>query len=872
VGLCEEQQPPPVVESWKYWQHEDVKTLDVWGETADEHSDLVALYEKEEPSHIALRVDYMNLTSSGVAPTFLGLDFKSGGVSNVIQGNNGLNLDIAWDVLIVADGENISAFDTTFTEITAVLSNLVIDRHVDYLSLDLDQSALPGWGGGEFSLQALTTNANRTSQRDATPVAQTDDVTGRGKFVLTFMNAFATDGPWGISAYDGYSYRHEERPGERRGLRYLLDAAEKYDVPVQIADLRVNNIGGSEFMGINDRFRDMFENDQIDLLSNHDYGQHMVWWPDEVNRAIQDISLKLKARMDLPSTETVYPYESIIRVRDIAVLKEAGFTTIWALDQYPYWFGVDDVWGNLQLMKETNRNLRKIHRMNGMNVVFSSNTYLSHVFDQRWEGEGDEWSMDWISKGTDQGLHHWYRRTLLDLAQNEDQQQFVTFGTDIELTHWVYQAETDWSFKWLAAHPWVDVTTFNDIGSRGWGVIDHGTLDLDEDDFLQQYEINNEGLMDYFTQNYYGGISSGHSPVIPEGVEIEALYDYVPYLRDGQFIPSGRIFGDYKTPGSIVYETLSKLRSAPNNDLRDLAWLMFSTLIAEVSLHEAEVLASGGKQQANWLGHVGKIVAAAHWAEATEDGEFSSLTVTRAEDLDLDGEDEYIIHNDQVFAVFENDGGYLEYAFAWSSEAGPVQLVAPLNQKFRYFGSGDFHSAGEIAFIAESGGTASFFDTDEKNGASIASVMAATVQNDALVFTEPNGLLTKRFTLAGDTLTASYSLTGIDALVAGFCFTTNMMAMYEKDWHDNFEPVEKADFTGWQTSRGGYAGLNISGLGAVSFLDSPVADEKQEREDPDSYPEGHWSVFPWGCVQTWLGGSPEFDVGITLRATSEIME
>ena len=50
------------------------------------------------------------------------------------------------------------------------------------------------------------------------------------------------------------------------------------------------------------------------------------------------------------------------------------------------------------------------------------------------------------------------------------------------------------------------------------------------------------------------------------------------------------------------------------------------------------------------------------------------------QDLDLDGEYEYIMSNDKVLAIFENDGGRLEYAFAYDTRYGPVQLVFPRHQ------------------------------------------------------------------------------------------------------------------------------------------------------------------------------------------------
>ena len=885
VDLCEMRSQ--VENVWEYWKHEDVKTLDDWGENADEHSDLVALYEKEETGHIALRIDYMNLTGTAVAPTFLGLDFKTGGVSNVIQGNNGLNLDIAWDLLIVADGENITAFDTTFTELPGVLSNLVIDRHVDYLSVDLDRSALEGWAGGEFSLQALTTNGGKTTLIDQSPVAGTNDVTGRGKFVLSFMNAFTSEQPSSIDRYDGYFFRgndreseSDDRPGERRGLRYFLDAAEKYKIPVSINDHRIEQLPGLEYLGLNDRFRTMHENGLLDLPSSTSYGQFMLWWPDDVNQKAIDLTLAAKERMEVPAAEVMYPYEAQIRVRDIETLKQAGFAAIWGLDQYIYWFGGIEDWSDPDHVAAQIKAQRKIHRINGMDFLFDPQAfYLGFIMDYRWEEpDWDNWSQAWMSRGTDEGLHNWHRRTLLNMARDEDQQQFWVTGSDLEFYQWVYQAESDWNFKWLASHPWIEVTDFSDIASRGWDVIDHGTLDLGEDEFLNQHLIDNDGHYNaYFPQHYYGGPADGHSPLIPEGVEIESLYDYVPYLQDEQLIPSGRIFGDYKTPGSIVYETLETLRAAPDNELTELAWMMFLHLIGENTFHEAEVLIPWAKSKANYTGHVKKIVAGAQWAEAAKNGELSSQTVADSLDLDLDGENEYTLSNDQLFVIFENDGGRVEYAFAWHPDVGPVQLIAPFNQVAMFGPDLEFHLFGETASTtAVRGNDAVFSDQDAQNGEPILTAMDAQIGNGSLEFETSDGKVNKHFTLSGDTLSAAYSLSGIEALQTNFCFVTNMLGRYERDWKKSFDTVQADGQTvGWQTSNGGYAAVNaqdVSIVRADSFLDSPVDVEMFEREDPDSYPPGHGQLFPWGCLVTISqDAGSNFEVSVTLRADSDSM-
>jgi hypothetical protein len=96
----------------------------------------------------------------------------------------------------------------------------------------------------------------------------------------------------------------------------------------------------------------------------------------------------------------------------------------------------------------------------------------------------------------------------------------------------------------------------------------------------------------------------------------------------------------------------------------------------------------------------------------------------------------------------------------------------------------------------------------------------------------------------------------------------NFAILDERDWADKFELIQNANFTGWRTSAGGYAGINLGNLEPKYFLDSPAAADRSGLTDISTYPKGHGYTFPWSCVATWIGGEPQTSVSITLRADS----
>ena len=522
---------------------------------------------------------------------------------------------------------------------------------------------------------------------------------------------------------------------------------------------------------------------------------------------------------------------------------------------------------------------RKIHQFNGMKFFFHTEWDLgfgSFMTDNRWKpSDWDGFSDDFgYFAGTDQGLHFFWRRVLHDMAMDPDQEQFFTIGTDMGFTSWLLPDVIEWNFQWLASHPWIEVTTFSSIVDRDWEVVDHGELDVPPDmPLMRSPDPDANGhYLSYFPQLYYGGISDGHDPSVPAGVEIEAYYDYIPILRDGEMIPSGRIMGDDKTPDSIVYETLANLRNAPDNPITTIAWLSYFTKIGEQTFHEGAALNGCARNSANFMGQVNKIVEAAHWAAEAEKGTLKTDTQAYEKDLDLDGELEYVMHNDQVFAIFENDGGRLEYAFAYDVEHGPVQLISPRIQytSTPETGNYDFQN-GEVAIALE--------DAWAPDGAFVEDIdldshfeyepLIASIEGDSLMFSYETLPVSKTFTLEGDTIHVHYEHGSAESINVGIAAAVNWLGIFDKDWVRNFEPIKMQEVIGWEMTSGGAVLLNAedkNNIETASFYDSPAREEMQQRENVNTYPEGHGMCFPCSSIRIWDTQGTDFS--LTLSAAT----
>ena len=864
-------------EVWEYWEYEDLKGLDPWGDSESAAMDIVAVYDKEEPDSLQFRLDFLDLPTDVITPTFFALDFTAGGTTLIEPGNGTVTFDIEWDLMVSISGTNFTLVDSTFTQHPELLLDAQIDRQLDFVAFAVARGAFAGWDGSAFEMQALATDQEGAVVLDRLAPVATDGTTGRAKLVWYVGSVGNYQAPYGIHCYDGYScYRTDERPGELRGFRYVLDAVEKYRVPIVDIDLRLDTLPGLDYLRISDRIRDLAAESLIDALSTLGYGHHMLWQPDDIDAKAVELATEMRQDLELPSSTVFYPYEAMITPGDIQVIKDAGYGAIFGHNQYRYWFGWIEDWSDLESAEAEIKSLRKIHVIDGIPFLFDTRSPNYGGFawwDPRWgDINWDEWSEAQQFEGTDQGLDLWWRRVLHDMAIDPDQEQFFTIGTDIGIAGWIFPDVVDWNFRWLASHPWIEVTTFSSILDRGWSVIDHGNLELAPDELLIQYQPDGDIFYNaYFPLYYYGGVSDGHSPLIPAGVEIEAFNEYVPYLRDGVLIQPARIMGDDQTPGSVIHETLENLRAMPDNPVAELAWLSYFMHIGEQTWHDGALLSDRAKLQANFLLQVNKIAYAAQWADDAAKGVLSAQTQVLEQDLDLDGELEYIMSNDRVLAIFENDGGRLEYAFAYDARYGSVQLVSPRHQYYFKPQSeqGFDYTNGEVAIPVSGPYNIDGAFVDHKIGVGNQyDPYEALPASSSLSFVSASIPVTKTFTLDGDTIHAQYQIGSGEQMIHVFGFYVNRSGVFAKDWSESYEAVVLPGSLGWQMTTGGSALVNFEGVilgNKASFIDSPARDEMQEREDQSTYPPGHGYCFPSSSVDFWNDGSGS--LSLSLRAS-----
>jgi len=139
---------------------------------------------------------------------------------------------------------------------------------------------------------------------------------------------------------------------------------------------------------------------------------------------------------------------------------------------------------------------------------------------------------------------------------------------------------------------------------------------------------------------------------------------YVPYANGGD--GSGNCDpgrgGNCKNFGTLWNDAFNALSAAPDNNISQAGWYTLMMNLHETGWHDG----LGGDisgWQLKYSGHIknaNMYAEAAHWAN----GEYASTTGAYFTDIDNDGYQEMVMHNDRVFAIFEGIGGRAVNIFA----------------------------------------------------------------------------------------------------------------------------------------------------------------------------------------------------------------
>lgn len=415
----------------------------------------------------------------------------------------------------------------------------------------------------------------------------------------------------------------------------------------------------------------------------------------------------------------------------------------------------------------------RINRINGLNTIVINDQASGFRF-----------------RNTDSGLDINLRQLVSRKARSGEQHQLLVLCSDWSDFRTKANADAyDKNVAWLASRPWVELVGPDQVAA---GAVD---LTLPPDGTGDAFAVLERGSttfgrklgplwVDYATQGDYDSWWFGSA-------QEESLRDKVFEIRPG--VPVNRFSGDdffgvqsFVVDGSgsgIAKDAWDAVAALPDNPFGRLGRGTYHAATFLAGWHDednadlrtystgafinpdttSDNLAGFAKQAQAQARFAAVHAIVASWASAPP-----SAPQADAMDVDLDGENEYLLRNDRVFAVFEASGGRCTGAWARDAVTGKVlrivgnPLAAP-GTETEDEGAANRNPDGSIlarrtsAFkdwwaVNSGGGTNQFVNA--------LYTVAAAPSGTGWTFTSPGTAIVKTITLAGtdDKLVAAYAL------------------------------------------------------------------------------------------------------------------
>jgi hypothetical protein len=667
-----------VFEHFRDWEARDLRALDPLdvrlaadGLTASR--ELVAVYSRRQSGRLFLRVDLLDLAYGAELG---GLDLvvllgwgSPGGSDAPPLGLRERTLHPYHAAVVVEDTRTKALLNAA--GVTAGAVEVAFRSDLDAIELSVDQADLTalGWAGQPLTLQYLTVRDGSGRVADALLDRTLDAAVAEGAHAprraaltpIVVGNRAALTGSYLRGLV--WSTQTTTSEGFPTGLHRTLESHTAHGLPLSIhlSGVLTNSIGwasapgtrqdGPDFLA---RVAEFFDGDPAngegDFLPGLYVDNMMPYFEGQANqRFLARAAESYREWLGVQAPGSVFWIPERVAEGDtLAEVAAAGFShTVIDRLHLESWFGASAAADG------------KLHRVGGVDCFVIDPTVSLFAQD-------------------DGGPALKLRRLLVERALDPDPEQVVVVVADWE----EYAGRKgnpnvpdiyDRVLTWLSQRPWIEVAALTDLAGRGWTPVQHGPatgLPIETHAWLRHAcEVS-------YDHWYYG------SPLE------ESLAALRPPIRYGR--PHARQIGDVHTPGTLFGDVWGAIQAAPQGELRDLAEVAFASGLYRTAWHQEDMHDLRRLTNGDYVNpdvtydklsgfayalatHVGEAATTAHAASWAANPP-AAPEVTRV-DVDLDGEDEVLLADDQLLLVFELDGGRLVAGFARAASGEGYQVL-----------------------------------------------------------------------------------------------------------------------------------------------------------------------------------------------------
>ena len=398
---------------------------------------------------------------------------------------------------------------------------------------------------------------------------------------------------------------------------------------------------------------------------------------------------------------------------------------------------------------------------------------------------------DYLLQNTDNGLPLLLRETLLNMARTGPQDQVVVLMNNWEDFGTKANADAyDKNIRWLASHPWVELVTPDQIVT---GQVDTSVPPDGKGDTFSYVDRGTGLSLPLVAQDYIDHASEENYNNWYNGSAIEESLAAKQFgLRSGVTLATPYGLETTVNGTGIVKQAWSKVQAiSPSNNLLKLARGVFHASLFETAFHNNtnndlskfstgayiypdttyQTLADFAADSQAQTREAAILNRVDQWATAAAGGAYLGGAVAEQADVDLDGESEYLLYNDRLFALFERIGGRM--TAAWVRDLDTNQAFQVAGNFLSDPGTAD-ETEGATSFVNGVVGayrTSGFKDwfasgTNRQGGTNQyvndLYTVAAAASGTGWTFTSSDGQIQKTITLAAlqTQLEANYALSG----------------------------------------------------------------------------------------------------------------
>jgi hypothetical protein len=559
---------------------------------------------------------------------------------------------------------------------------------------------------------------------------------------------------------------HSGSDATATGYRRLIQSHETHNVPLTLhltptlasaLQWAVNPTPGAlnDGPGLNDTIAGLVSTGKIDLIGST-FADHVPkYFNQEFNLANRQLADEfLTGIYGSVSPNIFWAPERVLDDESLTVIKNMGYNYVFAdqMRHFLKWFGRSNALGTAGY---------RINEVNGMKV-FPIHDVTSEYLDQVRDG----------------GTALPVRQLLSRRSRSNVQDQVVVLWRDLGDFANVTKADNyEANVRWLGSRPWIRVVTAQQIADNQidyvgtdnntyttWGTESRGTnknlVQTAKDWVDWATRENYDNWFDKLSaQNFGAAATFGR---VGDTGHADSAWSAVNSVSAANLQKVARA-----VIGGAMFQTAFHFPAA-TTDLRK-----FSTGAYINPASDTETMADFAKNTQAQTRFAKIYERVQQWNNTAT----ASTLAAEATDVDLDGQNEYLLYNSKVFAVFEKKGGRM--TAAWMRDGtGKIWQVAGNFAAYSNTDTEDEGSTNETAY--RTSGFKDWYSLAGTIGSSAGVnddyAVSSAAGKTGWVFTR--GGVTKEITMSSATageITAAYTLTALDKLYIRFGLSPNLL-------------------------------------------------------------------------------------------------